>query len=60
MGTGMHFVDVGLGVALVVGILWWIVVLTTRSREQRRQEISTRRIAHQPWDADKTGGRGNR
>ena len=58
MGTGIHFVDVGLGIIVFGAILWWVFSLTTKSNAQRRQELSTKRIAHQPWDPDKTNGRG--
>lgn len=62
MGTGIHFVDVGLGFVVFAAILWWVYTLTTKSNEQRRRELSTKRVAaHQPWDPDKTNGRsGNR
>lgn len=61
MGTGLPFVDVGLGVAAFVGVVWWMISLSTKSFAQRRREASNRTTAtHQPWANDKAGGRGNR
>ena len=60
MSTGLHYVDVGLVIAVFVGIFWWILSLTTKPRAQRNLELSSKKIAHQPWDDDKAGGRGNR
>ena len=60
MSTGLHFLDLGLVVALFAGIFWWMYSLSTKSHAQRKLELSSRKIAHQPWDDDKAGGRGNR
>lgn len=60
MSTGMYYVDVGLVIAVFVGIFWWMLSLSTRSRAQRKLEMSSNKIEHQPWDDDKAGGRGNR
>ena len=60
MSTGLHYLDLGIGIAVFVGIFWWMVSLSTKSSAQRRQELSAKAIARQPWDDDKAGGRGNR
>ncbi len=60
MSTGLQYLDVAIGIAVFAAILWWVFSLTTRSGAQRKLEPSARRIAHQPWDDDKAGGRGNR
>jgi len=60
ISTGMHYLDLGIGVAVFAGIFWWMYVLTSRSHAQRRRELSSKRVARQPWDDDRAGGRGNR
>jgi len=60
MSTGLHYLDLGLLVAAFAGIFWWMYALSTKSHAQRKLELSSRKIAHQPWDDDKAGGRGNR
>lgn len=60
MSTGLHYLDLGIGIAVFAGIFWWMYSLSSRSHAQRRQELSAKKIAHQPWDNDKAGGRGNR
>lgn len=60
MITGLHYLDMGITIAVFIGIFWWMYSLSTKSHEQRRLELSSRKIVHQPWDDDKSGGRGNR
>lgn len=60
MSTGLHFLDVGLVIALLVGIFWWMYSLSFRSRAERKQQRNAEADARQPWEADKAGGRGNR
>jgi len=60
MSTGLHYLDLGIGIAVFAGIFWWMFSLSTKSSAQRKLELSTRKIARQPWDDDKAGGRGNR
>ena len=60
ISTGMHYLDLGLGVAVFAGIFWWMYVLTSRSHAQRKLELRSKRVAHQPWDEDGGRGRGNR
>ncbi len=60
MGTGLPFVDVGLGVAATLGVIWWMIALTTKSFAERRREARARTtIPRQPWADDKAGGRAN-
>ena len=60
MSTGLHYLDMGIAVAVFIGIFWWMYSLSTKSHTQRKLELNSRRVAHQPWDDDKAGGRGNR
>lgn len=60
MSTGVHYLDVGIGIAVFAAILWWMLSLSTKSRAQRKQDVLTKQIARQPWDNDRPGGRGNR
>ena len=60
MSTGLHYLDLGIGIAVFAGIFWWMFSLSTKSRAQRKQELRTTKNARQPWDDDKAGGRGNR
>lgn len=56
----MNFLNAGLVLAAFAGFFWWIHSVSARSQAQRKQELSARKIAHQPWAGDKAGGRGNR
>ena len=58
--TGMHYLDLGIGVTLFAGILWWMYVMTSRSHAERQLARSVKKIARQPWSDDRAGGRGNR
>ncbi len=60
MSTGLHYLDLGIGAAVFAAMLWWMYTLTVRPRAERKQPRVTARIARQPWDDDKAGGRGNR
>lgn len=60
MSTGLHYLDLGIGIAVFGGIFWWMFFLSTKSNAQRKLELSAKKIARQPWDDDKAGGRGNR
>ena len=39
MSTGLHYLDLGIGVAVFVGIFWWMYALTSRSHAKRKQEL---------------------
>lgn len=61
MSTGLHYLDVGIGIAVFLGVFWWMYSLSTRSSAQRKLELgATKKFAHQPWDNDKVGRGGNR
>jgi hypothetical protein len=60
MSTGLHYLDLGIGIAVFAGIFWWMFALSTKSGAQRKLERSAQKAARQPWDDDKAGGRGNR
>ena len=59
MSTGLHYLDVGLVVAVFVGIFWWMYAQCTKPQAQRRMEQRASRAAVQPWADDRAGGRGN-
>lgn len=52
--------EAAIGIVVFLAIFWWMYSLSTKTHAQRRQELSTSRVARQPWDEDKPGGRGNR
>ena len=58
----MHFELPVLGflvtLALMVGIVLWVLSVSGRSGDERRKQREANRIAHQPWDS--AGGRANR
>ncbi len=58
------YLELGIGIAVFAGIFWWMYTLTIKSQVRRKQEIkqepSAKRLVHQPWENDGTGGRGNR
>ncbi len=60
ISTGMHYLDLAIGIAVFAGILWWMYSLTSKSHAQQKLERSARKMARQPWDEDRAGGRGNR
>jgi hypothetical protein len=62
LSTGLHYLDVGIGIAAFVGMFWWMYALTSRSHARRQLARSVKKSARQrqPWDDDKAGGRGNR
>jgi hypothetical protein len=38
MSPVMHYLDLGLGAALLSGAFWWMYTLTSRSHAQRKLE----------------------
>jgi hypothetical protein len=58
--TGLHYLDMGIGIAVFAGIFWWMYALTSRSHARRQLERSSKQFVRQPWSDDKAGGRGNR
>lgn len=60
MSTGLQYLDLGIGIAAFGWIFWWMYSLTSKSRAQRRLERVPLKMARQPWEDDKPGGRGNR
>ena len=60
MSTGLHYLDLGIGIAVFVGIFWWMFALCIKPGAQRRLERAAKNSARQPWGDDKPGGRGNR
>jgi len=63
MIAGLQDLDTALILALsaaVAGILWWTYRQFRVDPAQHTEELRLRKIARQPWDDDKAGGRGNR
>ena len=61
MSTGLHYLDLGLGIAVFGAMFWWMLVLCVKPGAPRKRETHAKAVAaHQPWDDDKAGGRGNR
>lgn len=60
MSTELLYLAVGLVIAVLAGIFWWIYSRSAKSRAKRKQRLFSREVSDQPWDRDKTDGRGNR
>jgi len=60
LSTGLHYLDLGIGIAVFAGIFWWMYTLTSRSHARYKAKLRILKVARQPWDDDKAGGRGNR
>jgi hypothetical protein len=54
MISGLHLLEIALAIAVVGGLYYWLFVAAPRANAQRREELMTRREAHQAWDP---GGR---
>jgi hypothetical protein len=42
MSTGLNYLDLAIGIAVIAGIFWWIFTLSTKSSAQRKQERGNR------------------
>jgi hypothetical protein len=60
MGIELNFLNVGLGIAVLVGVVWCIYSLADRSDARRKPDAVSKKTARQPWDDGRTHGRGNR
>ena len=47
-------------VVLLAGAIVVLLSTAAQSQDKRRQELTSRRLAQQPWDAQSADGRGNR
>jgi threonine/homoserine efflux transporter RhtA len=56
----MHYLDLGIAFAVFAGIFWWMYALSSKAHAQRKLELTSRKMARQPWGDDRAGGRGNR
>lgn len=54
MSTGLHYLDLGIGVAVFLGIFWWMYVLTSRSHAERK--LARVRCRTDPKSAGKNNG----
>jgi hypothetical protein len=58
----MEFFTTALGIGivtvLVAGLAFWFFSSPSRASEERREEMQSRHLAHQPWDS--ADGRANR
>ena len=60
MQLSMSLLGLGLALAPVLAVAIWLFVSPSRSNEKRREDLKTRHIQNQPWDAQSADGRGNR
>ena len=60
MTTGLHFLDIGLVVAVFAGIFYWMYALSSRSHAKRREQRLAKTHSHQQWDPNTYEGRRNR
>jgi hypothetical protein len=51
---------IAIAIAVVIGLAFLFFSSSSRSGEKRREELESKRMAHQPWDADAADGRANR
>jgi hypothetical protein len=58
----MIFYILGAGIAiLLIGAIVVVVMASgSKSQSRRMQDLHTRHVARQPWDAESADGRGNR
>jgi len=49
-----------IAIVLVIGLALWFFSSSSRSNEQRREALESKRMSRQPWDADSADGRANR
>ena len=58
---GMTYLSLAMFILVVVGIVAWMVRLTTRPGESRAQKAATQALySNQPWGNDKHHRSGNR
>ena len=56
----MPLLILGFVVASIVAMAVWFFAASSRTNEKRREEMTARRMAQQPWDVDAADGRANR
>jgi hypothetical protein len=37
MSTGLHYLDLGIGIAVFAGVFWWMFALSTKPCAQRKR-----------------------
>lgn len=60
MGHVMPYLGLGIVLASLAGLAVWLYSSSSRSGDKRREEMTSKRMAQQPWDAESADGRGNR
>ena len=60
MSISWSLLGLGIAVAPIVALGIWLFASPSRQSEKRRDELKTRHLQRQPWDADGAGGRANR
>ena len=62
--NGMDLLDLGVVVAVIAVVVYWVVVLPAREKRKRERERERMNKTHagprQPWEEDLTKGRRNR
>ncbi len=58
----MDLLEIGVIIAVIGVVLYWVVVLPAREKRRRERERTnqTQSGPHEPWDPDLTKGRRNR
>lgn len=58
MSTGLHYLDIGIVVAVFATIFWWMIALSTRTNARRARELAVKKPApRQAWGDDRRGAR---
>jgi len=64
MRNGVSLLDLGVVVAVIAVVVYWVVVLPAREKKKRERERERMNRTHagprQPWDDGLTKGRRNR
>lgn len=60
MIEGIRNLDLYIGIAVFIGVFWWMFSLSTKSRAERQLARTPVKIPRQPWDNDRANRGGNR
>jgi hypothetical protein len=64
VSDGMDWLEIGVIVAVIAVVVYWVVILPAREKKKRARERERMNQTHssprQPWDPDLTKGRRNR
>jgi len=60
MGTVTYFLGFAAFIVMIALIVGLFIATASKSEQKRKNELKSRSIARQPWDAEGTSGRANR